>query len=659
MVMRWEPLIDEASQRFGVPQDIIMSVMRVESGGRPGAVSPKGAAGLMQMMPDTYNELARQHGLGPDRFDPRNNIMGGTAYLRQMYDLTGGNWDDALAAYNAGPGRWQQQKRGEATLPAETVKYVPAVKAGLGNQGKGADVPLFGSNRAATEEESVGWMNSAMSPMADPRFGNLLNFMPSQNFADGLGTLANAGQTPSQPPRTDPAALPGSTQTDRMGLSSRINDLIQQISQPVNRQNQMGPGGYMLAGAGNAVGQLAGVHDRKVGFGELLGALGGGVMQGRAAADTAQLQERGNQLKELGGLTEVQKYQQGQAANAAKIAGARRTAAALRATGDPTKIIIADAIENDPSNVDNILGKMAEYAFPKPVREVREAAPKGMTTVTLGNGPEGPGVYAYDPNTGQTGRRLGASETGQDVEAQQAPITAEQALNMGLPAPVASPYDNPALSSRGKSNLVEAEKKRWEKRAAANEEALKTANGMIGDMQRFRVLNSQTDTGGWSNTQIGGAIKGLYDPDIKEMQAISARIAPTLRQPGSGSTSDYDAKMFMAGTVGIDKPKSVNENIAQAAIAAAQNMIDKAQFEDAYFNTYKHTQGMEAAWQRYLNANPIFDPNAAKDSYGLNGGRQTWKEFFQNGEKPRERRPEAPGGGSTVLRFDQNGNQIQ
>jgi soluble lytic murein transglycosylase-like protein len=124
----YDPIIDEASRRFNVPTETIRSVMGVESSGRRHAVSPKGASGLMQVMPETYNELARKHGLGPDRFEPRNNIMAGTAYLRENNDRFGGDWTKTLQAYNAGPGAVESGR----PLPKETQAYVPKVQAGMG-----------------------------------------------------------------------------------------------------------------------------------------------------------------------------------------------------------------------------------------------------------------------------------------------------------------------------------------------------------------------------------------------------------------------------------------------------------------------------------------------------------------------------------------------
>jgi hypothetical protein len=114
--------VAEASRRFGVPEHWIRAVMRVESAGRVDAVSRAGAMGLMQVMPGTYAELRARYGLGTDPFAIRDNVMAGTAYLREMFDRYGAT--GMLAAYNAGPGRWEAYRAGVRPLPAETVGYL-------------------------------------------------------------------------------------------------------------------------------------------------------------------------------------------------------------------------------------------------------------------------------------------------------------------------------------------------------------------------------------------------------------------------------------------------------------------------------------------------------------------------------------------------------
>lgn len=128
---RWVPLIREASQRYDMPEKWIRAVMMRESNGRAtnrdGKVltSSAGAIGLMQVMPGTYELMRAQYGLGPDPSDPRDNILAGTAYLREMYDLFGA--PGFLAAYNCGPGCYAQHLAGKQRLPRETKLYLAAL----------------------------------------------------------------------------------------------------------------------------------------------------------------------------------------------------------------------------------------------------------------------------------------------------------------------------------------------------------------------------------------------------------------------------------------------------------------------------------------------------------------------------------------------------
>lgn len=123
--------IAEASQRFGIPEHWIRAVLRAESAGDVRAISSAGAMGLMQVMPDTWAGLRVRHGLGRDPYDPRDNILAGTAYLREMFDRYG-NVAAMLAAYNAGPGRYDDYLATGRTLPAETRAYVAALVPVLG-----------------------------------------------------------------------------------------------------------------------------------------------------------------------------------------------------------------------------------------------------------------------------------------------------------------------------------------------------------------------------------------------------------------------------------------------------------------------------------------------------------------------------------------------
>ena len=116
------PLVRAAAQAHGLPEALLHAVIEVESGFDAGAVSPKGALGLMQLMPETARELRVR-----DARDPAANIDGGARYLKELLARFGNDLSLALAAYNAGPGA--VQRSGGIPRNAETQNYVPRVMA--------------------------------------------------------------------------------------------------------------------------------------------------------------------------------------------------------------------------------------------------------------------------------------------------------------------------------------------------------------------------------------------------------------------------------------------------------------------------------------------------------------------------------------------------
>jgi len=121
MSNRCDVYVPEAARRSGLSEDVVMRVMRAESGGKSRIVSVKGAIGCMQIMPATWTYLTARYNLGADPYDARMNMIGGAMYLAELAARYG--WPGALSAYNAGPGRYQRYVQGGVPLPAETIAY--------------------------------------------------------------------------------------------------------------------------------------------------------------------------------------------------------------------------------------------------------------------------------------------------------------------------------------------------------------------------------------------------------------------------------------------------------------------------------------------------------------------------------------------------------
>lgn len=125
--------------------------MRAESDGDARSTSPKGAMGLMQIMPQTWAELRVRYALGGDPYDPRDNITAGAAYLRELFDRYGA--PGFLAAYNAGPARYEESRRGR-TLPQETRAYVDALAPAVVEDVPGTTASLM---PAGSPSEAPSW----------------------------------------------------------------------------------------------------------------------------------------------------------------------------------------------------------------------------------------------------------------------------------------------------------------------------------------------------------------------------------------------------------------------------------------------------------------------------------------------------------------------
>jgi soluble lytic murein transglycosylase-like protein len=162
----YRPHIVAAATRYGVPPALALAVMHQESKGRQSAVSPKGATGLMQLMPATARDL------GVDRTDPLQNIDGGVRYLSEQLKRFG-TVPLALAAYNAGPGRVQQYKG----IPpyAETQNYVRTI---MGNYQRATG--LLGADSAAPAAQAPAAAAGSGYVPAEPVRG-LLDYQPASD----------------------------------------------------------------------------------------------------------------------------------------------------------------------------------------------------------------------------------------------------------------------------------------------------------------------------------------------------------------------------------------------------------------------------------------------------------------------------------------------
>jgi soluble lytic murein transglycosylase-like protein len=121
-------LADAAADRYGLPRALVRSVMHAESGFRTSAISPKGAIGLMQLMPETAKLL------GANPYDPAQNVDAGARYLRELLKKYHGLLWHALAAYNAGPGAVERYQGG---IPPyrETLEYIQRINQALKRAG--------------------------------------------------------------------------------------------------------------------------------------------------------------------------------------------------------------------------------------------------------------------------------------------------------------------------------------------------------------------------------------------------------------------------------------------------------------------------------------------------------------------------------------------
>lgn len=171
-------------------------------------------------------------------------------------------------------------------------------------------------------------------------------------------------------------------------------------------------------------------------------------------------------------------------------------------------------------------------------------------------------------------------------------------------------------------------------------ERVSAARQGVARARRAEGLLSRQKTGGALAVPILGPALSMFDPELRELDAIQSEVARSKRQPGEGAISDFDAQQFLAMTYGKDKPTETNRSLIQAQRLADDSAIQRRQFVEWHYNTFGSTTGAEEAWDRYVQDNPIFSPES--ESAGrpiLNDRRSNWREYFGSVRSGGDRRP--------------------
>lgn len=248
-----------------------------------------------------------------------------------------------------------------------------------------------------------------------------------------------------------------------------------------------------------------------------------------------------------------------------------------------------------------------------------------------------------------------AARAGKDTTPVDPQQKADFASEYGVPADVPNPWEGKSTRERMAGEQIEQRDATKKFSTYQTEDA--TTQAALRDLNKFKELNAVTHTGPeLSRVAIGGIHAGLhgvgaeaggdegwsinpinwfaqFKPNIQTMNKIAANLTTTaIPAKGFGRVTNRDLGVFQQGMVGVDKAKETNDQIAQALQIRLQNDLDRHEFEQNYYQVYGHTRGSEAAWNRYLNDNPIFDPKVkqgAGGKYTLNPNRQRYDDYFR------------------------------
>lgn len=249
------------------------------------------------------------------------------------------------------------------------------------------------------------------------------------------------------------------------------------------------------------------------------------------------------------------------------------------------------------------------------------------------------------------------ARAGVDVTGDSSPEARAQLANVnGVPADVPDPWSG--LSTRARLQAQANEQRTAVKQLGTYPAMDSQYQAGLRALEEFQKLNKVTHTGPeLGSLSVGGVHAGLhgvgadaghgegwnlnpfswfagFKPNIQQMNKDVSLLTPlVVPEKGFGRVTNMDLGLFKSGMVGVDKSKQANDAIGQALRIRLQNDLDRHEFEQNYFQTHQHLRGAEAAWNDYLNKNPIFDPNDPNQGkaghYTLNPYRLRYDEYFR------------------------------
>lgn len=220
-----------------------------------------------------------------------------------------------------------------------------------------------------------------------------------------------------------------------------------------------------------------------------------------------------------------------------------------------------------------------------------------------------------------------AARAGVDADNMTPEERAGLAKQYGVPE--TAPYPWQGLSTKQQTAAMQAERTKGLTELQKSDEAV-LQNRLVEDsLDRFMFLNHRTATSSWQGVP-GIHFATGFGEDSKEMDKISSRLGPLMRQPGMGRMTNYDLQTFMASTVGRDKPFSVNDSITKFQRASIDNQMAYNEYAHNYFAVHKTLEGARDAWDTYLDKNPVWDPKATPGSMVPNSKRVNYKDYFRS-----------------------------